>query len=256
MAYLNDYLKVIPEYDATQIRQALKASELNYAEATVSEQEFERLVHEVQTNKLILTEPLTLGEKLDASVLNNFYKHLGVDLARLFSEQASIEVASQNYHHIYEGTLEELAKEVDSLKQAIYQLERQSRLEKGVILREYSFEPTEAVSLEENLNDETAYLFVDRNGQALNQAERQRLYHNYSLGLHKNVEENVLRDKQGVTTATLEVLYETPGTLTNNNPRYTPDQALDSSTQSFWFNVCLKSNNQLDKVSISPKGWG
>lgn len=174
----------------------------------------------------------------------------------MFAEQTSVEVASENYHHIYKDVLEELTRATNNLRQAIEHLDRQSSGERGLILKEYSFEPENEKNMTEPYNMETSYLFVDRDGSPLNPAHVSRLYHNYSLTLSKKKEENAILDSNNITQGTLEVLYETPGTLINHNPTYSIDKAIDGSSDSFWFNVNLKQSNGQDKIDISPKGWG
>lgn len=256
MNYLTNYLTAIPGYDVTKVQQALSSNQLHFGLDSANRQEFERLVTQVTDDRKLLSEAPTLNDKLEAAPLNQFYSSVEVDLAHLFSEQAAIEMAATNYHYIYKDVLEELTRSANQLQQAVDQLDRQPLGERGMVLKEYSFEPEQEHRLSETYSDETAYLYVDRDGTPLTPPEVNRLYHHYSLTLSKRVDENALLNDEGLTTASLEILYQTPGTLTNHNPSYQPSKAIDHSSDTFWFNVALKASNGLDKIDISPKGWG
>lgn len=254
MDYLHDYLRAIPKADADAIRKALKDNELHFGLEEVSEPEFERLIKQIAETNVALTQLPELGERLEAAPLNEFYTNLSVDLNRLFAEQAAIETAAANYDHITQANLEELRRAVESLQESVQRLEKQARGERGLVLRSYRFQPERAKEMNEEYREETRYLFVDRDGTSLQPAEVNRLYHTYYLSLKKEDETDALRDANGHTTARLDVLYETPGTLSNTNPAYAPEKAIDGTTETFWFNVCLKANNGLDRVSIAPEG--
>lgn len=253
MDYLNDYLRAIPKADADAIRQSLKDNELHLGLDKVSEKEFERLILQIAEKNVALTELPQFGEQIESDSLNDFYVALGIDLNRLFSEQAAIETASVNYEHIYRSNLDEIRRAIESLETAISQLERQTKSGKGLVLRSYSFEPEKAKTQYEDYTEDTHYLFCDRDGSQLESAEINRLYHTYYLSLKQKESVDALHDSSGHTTATIKVLYETPGTLTNTNPEYDISKAIDGTSDTFWFNVCLKSNNGLDKISIGPE---
>lgn len=254
MAYLEDYLRTIPLSDASAIRQAILENEVHFGLADISEQEFERLIKQIAEQNEPLASMPTFTEKIEAAPFNQFYSTFSVDLNQLFREQASIETAGENYDHIYRANLEEIQRSVENLEQTVLRLEKQNRGEKGLVLRSYSFEPENAKQMSETHTSETAYLFSDRDGTLLEPAETNRLYHTYSLTLKKKEETNALQNPDGTTSARLEVLYETPGTVTNTNPEYAPHKAIDGTSESFWFNICLKSNNGLDKIDTLPKG--
>ena len=177
-----------------------------------------------------------------------------MDLSHLFPEQNSIERAGENYDTIYQGHLEELKKEIEALERRVEELKQQKRGEEGLILKTFSFEPDKQSLYVEDYTQETAHLFVDRDGESLASASIERLYHTYYLSLDKTVETNVLQNAEGITTAQLEVLYESPYTLDNNNENYRIEKAIDGDSNSFWFNVALKPNNARDSVSVGPKG--
>lgn len=256
MNYLDNYLSIIPEYDRLQIEKALKENEKHFGLESISDVAFKGLVKQLSESDDIITNTPNLSEKIESDELNSFYSSLAIDLKRLFNKQESIEVANENYYHIYQANLEEIARGVDSLSRHINQLKYTKNKEKGLVLKEYSFEKENETHFTENYNQDTSYLFIDRDGSQLEPAQINRFYHNYSLTLQKKEEVNALRNEENITTANVEILYETPGTLQNTNPAYAPNKAIDNSTETFWYNVCLKTNNSLDKISINPKGWG
>lgn len=256
MNYLDNYLNIIPEYDANEIRKALKENELNLGLETISEYEFENLISKLSEESAQMTSIPEFQDKIKSDELNRFYSSLSLDLKRLFSKQESIEMADENYHHIYQSTLEEISRAVETLRRHIETLKYRKNKEKGLVVKSYGFEPENEIEYKENYNQDTMHLFIDRDGTSLLPAESHRFYHNYSLTLAKKEEENILINDNNISTATVEVLYETPGTLTNSNPSYDISNTVDGTNETFWFNVVLKSNTDLDKVSISPKAWG
>lgn len=256
MNYLDNYLKIIPEYDANEIRKALKENEKHFGLENISQYEFENLVKQLSVLDAKVTEVPLFQEKIESDTLNTFYSSTAIDLKRLFAKQESIEVANENYYHIYQSTLDEISRAVNVFRRHIEQLKYRKDKEKGLVIKEYSFEKENELRYTESYTEDTAYLFIDRDGSQLDPAETNRFYHNYSLTLQKEEEVNVLLDKTRLSTAKIEILYQTPGTLTNTNALYGPDRMSDGSSDTFWFNVCLKSNNDLDKVNNSPKGWG
>ena len=253
MSYLKDYLKVIPKVDANRIRENIADNKEVFEVRNLSEKEYERLVFQLAEESIIQTEPSELEQTITADSFNQFYSNVTFDLSRLFPEQNHIELAGENYDRIYQGHLEELKKEIDALSRNIERLEQQQRGESGLIIRSYGFEPEEREANAEHLNSETAYLFTDRDGSALNQTTNERLFHTYFLSLGKRTETNLIENHKGISTAKLEVVYESPYTLINQNENYQIEKAIDGDSSTFWFNVALKPDNGLDSVSISPR---
>jgi len=254
MSYLNDYLRVIPQADASRVRETIAKNKAVFEVNNLSEKEFERLIIQLAEEEGLVTKLVDVGTKITADPLNTFYSHVLMDLSHLFPEQNSIERAGENYDTIYQGHLEELKKEIEALERRVEELKQQKRGEEGLILKTFSFEPDKQSLYVEDYTQEAAHLFVDRDGESLAPASIERLYHTYYLSLDKTVETNVLQNAEGITTAQLEVLYESPYTLDNNNENYRIEKAIDGDSNSFWFNVALKPNNARDSVSVGPKG--
>lgn len=219
----------------------------------ISEKQYEALLNQLAEESHIFTEPVALSQEITADDFNLFYSNVLLDLARLFPEQNSIEQAAINYDQIHQGHLEELRKEVDGLKRNIEKMKAQQRGESGLLLHSFSFEPEERDEHSELYSEETAYLFTDRDGSPLEPAQSERLFHTYYLSLSKQSEESLLESENGRTTARLEVVYESPYTLVNQNENYHISKAIDGNPNTFWFNVALKPNNEPDSVSISPR---
>lgn len=256
MNYLDDYLKIIPEYDANAIRKALKENEKNLNIENISEYEFEKLVNQLaEKDGKAMSVPF-IGDKIESETFNQVYSAIDIDLKRLFSKQESIEVANENYHHIYKATLDEITRAVETLRQHVDVLKYKNNKEAGLVIKQHSFNPENAIHFDETYNEDTKHLFVDRDGSQLKPAEVNRFYHNYSLTLKKKETVDILKNTNGISTAKVEILYQTPGTIENKNPNYNLQHIVDGSSETYWFNVCLKGNNELDKTNINPKGWG
>lgn len=254
MSYLNDYLKVIPTADASKIRTTLNKSQEYFEISRLSDQAFEELLEKLVVSEEPLTKLVDPGTKITADPLNRFYGNVLLDLTHLFSEQNAIERAGENYDIIYQSQLDELKKEIEALERKIALLEETRKGESGLVLKSFSFEPEKAELFVEPKTVETAYLFADRDGRTLESAIIDRHYHTYFLSLAKNKEIDLLKNEKGLTTASMEVLYESPYTLKNNNEQYGIEKAIDGDNGTFWFNVALKPNNALDSITISQKG--
>lgn len=254
MSYLNDYLKVIPKADADKIRETIAKSQEYFEVNNLSEKEFELLITQLAESETPITKVTDIGIKITADPLNAFYSHALMDLSHLFPEQNTIELAGENYDTLYQGHLEEMKKEIEALERRVGELEEMRKGEDGLVLKSYSFEPDRQSEFMEQWTEETAYLFVDRDSSPLTGASIDRLYHTYFLSLGKTEEVDVLKNEKQLTTAQLEVLYESPYTLANQNENYVISKAIDGDENTFWFNVALKPNNQRDSVTISQKG--
>ena len=253
MSYLNDYLKVIPAVDALRIQENIADNQEVLSIQNINEKEYEALLKQLSEESTLFTELVPLGKEIKADDFNLFYSNVLLDLARLFPEQNSIEQAAINYDQIHQGYLEELRKEADGLKRQIEKMKAQQKGESGLLLHSFSFEPEEKEAHVERHSEETAYLYTDRNGLPLEPAQSERLFHTYYLSLSKQSEQSLLESEDGRTTARLEVIYESPYTLTNQNQNYTIEKAIDGNPNTFWFNVALKPKNDPDSVSISPR---
>lgn len=254
MSYLNDYLKVIPKADASKIRDNIAKNKAVFEVNAFSEAEFERLILQLAEQEQQVTTLVDIGTKVTADPLNDFYSHVVMDLSHLIPEQNAIEQAGENYDKIYQGHLEELKKEIEALERRVVELKELKKGEDGLILRSFSFEPDKQGESLETYTEDTAYLFADRDGTVLAPAQIERFYHTYYLALAKNNETNVLQTTAGISSAQLEILYESPNTLDNTNENYGIEKAIDGDSNTFWFNVALKPNNAQDTVFVSPKG--
>lgn len=254
MSYLNDYLKVIPKADAERIRENILSNREIFEIQNLSEDEFSYLIHQLAESEITKTKTTDLGTKIIADPLNEFYSNVAIDLNHLFPEQNSIEEATEHYDEIYRAHLEDISRGIEALSQRMQELEQKTKNENNLVIRSFGFEPEKQGQLMETKNSENNYLFIDRDGSELNLAIIERNYHTYYLSLEKETDIDALRNEKGITTATLEVLYQSPGTLSNNSNMYQPNKALDQNNSTFWFNTALKENNQKDSISISPKG--
>lgn len=252
MSYLNDYLKVIPKADADIIRQNIAENTELFEIKNLTEQEFEGLVDDLINSEDILTEIIELSQTITADDLNDFYSNVGLDLHKLFPEQNNIEKLGENYDRIYQGHLEELNNEVEKLRTSINRLEQKEKMQENTITKGYSFEPDRREEVSEIYTEETAYLYRDRDGQEKAPAKQEKLFHTYHLVLSKTEEVNLLVNDNGLTTASLNIVYESPNTLENTNKEYSVDKAIDGDEGTFWFNVSQKPDNSLDYVNIMP----
>ena len=252
MNYLNDYLKVIPKADSDIIMANIHENSELFEYSGLMEDDYEILINQLIQSEDIVTEIIELNEIITAEDFNSFYSNVALDLHRIFPEQNNIEKLGESYDRIYQGSLDELSYEIEKLRESINLLSAKESLQKDTITESYSFEPDKKEQVSEILNEDTKYLFVDRDGKAIAPAEQEKLFHTYHLTLSKNESINVLVNDSGITTAKIDILYESPYVLSNTNKEYSTEKILDGDTSTFWFNVAKKPDNSLDYVNIMP----
>lgn len=252
MSYLNNYLRVIPKADANIIRENMANNKELFEIKNISEQEYELLIDHLIENEGITSEPLELSHLITAEQLNDFYSNVAMDLHKLFPEQNNIEKLGANYQRIYEGHLEELSNEIEKIRYSVDRLSNKEQIQENVKVISYSFEPDLKSENSENYTEDTAYLFTDRDGSEVSQASQEKLFHTYHLTLKKTESIDLLVNDSGITTAKLEVVYESPHTIPNENPEYHISKAIDGDASTFWFNVAQRPDNSIDTVNIMP----
>lgn len=253
MSYLNDYLKVIPKADADIIRENIAENTEIFEIKQLTEENYEALIDDLINSEDVLTNIIELNDTITADDLNDFYSNVALDLHKLFPEQNNIERLGENYDRIYQGHLDELSHEIEKLRDSINRLNNKEMLQENVLTKSYSFEPDRKEEFAEIYTENTAYLFTDRDGRELSPANQEKLFHTYHLTLNKDNEVNILLNDKGISTAKLEVVYESPYVLENTNPEYSIEKAIDGDEGTFWFNVAQKPDNSLDYVSIYPQ---
>ena len=252
MNYLNDYLRVIPKADADIILKNISENTELFEVSQLTEESYEELINDLINSESNITNVVELDEVITADAFNQFYSNVAIDLHRLFPEQNNIEKLGENYDRIYRGHLEELSYEIEKLRESINKLSSKESLQEDTITESYSFEPDRREIVSESLNEGTKYLFVDRDGSQLESAEQEKLFHTYHLTLAKDKVVDLLVNDKGLTTASIQIIYESPHVIENENPEYAVDKIIDGDSGTFWFNVAKKPDNSLDYVSIYP----
>lgn len=252
MNYLDNYLKVIPKADANKIKESINENKEIFEVKKISEQEYELLINHIIENNEIVTDLIELDNIIKAEELNEFYSNVAIDLHKLFPNQNNIELLGQNYKRIYEGHLEELANEIEKIKVNIDRLSQKRHIQENVKEVYYSFEPDLKNENAEEYNENTSYLYKDRNGKLIKPAVQEKLFHTYHLSLNKTKEIDLLVNEKGISTAKIEVVYESPHTIKNKNPEYSVEKILDGDKDTFWLSTAHKPDNNIDTVNIMP----
>lgn len=252
MSYLNNYLKIIPKADADIIRQNIAENTELFEIKNLSEQDYEALIDYLINSEGSITKPIAVSDTITAEELNKFYSNVAMDLHKIFPEQNNIERLGTNYERIYEGHLEELSNEIEKIRYSVDRLSNKEALEENLVIRSYSFEPDLRSENSESYTEDTAYLYTDRDGSAAAPARQEKLFHTYHLTLDKTEEVDLLVNENGITTAKLEVVYQSPYVVSSDNPEYDIMKAMDGDSATFWRSVARKPDNSLDTVNILP----
>lgn len=252
MSYLNKYLKIIPKADADIIRRNIAENKELFEIKNLSEENYKELVNNLIEKDELFTKEISLESKITAKDLNDFYSNVSFDLHKIFPTQNNIERLGENYERIYEGHLEELANEIEKIKYSVDRLSSQEEKLEDTKRIEYSFEPDLKSEYSETYSEDTSFLYIDRDGQEKPPANQEKLFHTYQLTLAKTKDINLLLNDSGITTAKIEVVYQSPNTIANTNPQYDISKAIDGDPSTFWINKAKKPNNSIDFINILP----
>lgn len=252
MNYLQDYLRVVPKVEKERVEALLRANKAVYEVNNLTEREFQELVNFLAEKQEPITRPIELQERVEADDFNRFFSNVAIDLMHLFEEQNLLEGAAANYDRIFSGVLDDIRKEVGALRQREQELYLENKGEDGLFVRTYSFEAENKTKNAEVFNEETKYLFQDRDGTILEEVTYERSYHQHYISLGKEEELNVLVNNKNQTTAKIKVSYENTGTVKLNNEQYKIDKAIDGSDDSYYMHVVLSTTPAVHKIPKHP----
>lgn len=254
MAYLEDYLRVLPKADTKEIETLLARYLEENKSTTLEEEAFEQALLYLIKGEDQQTKKETLSKTLESAEFNAFYQNVAKDLAQLFLEQRLFEGVSANYARIFDGNLDEIRNHLLKLKQKINELELNEKGQEGVVFISYSFEPNLASKyLEQNTNDGSMNFFLDRDGKPLMPIGVSRRYHHSFASLSQTKSVDLLKDDKGQTNGKLRLLSYSPYALSFAEEESLVDKAIDGNDQTFWYSVALKPNNSLEEVTINPE---
>lgn len=234
--YLKGYLQVLPDYQRRRIEDVLKENQDLYDINSVTEEAFKEIINQLAEDHKPLTNFMPQLDRLDDKLHNTFFSNAYVDLNLLFLESLLIESATTNYERIFDGIIADLNNEIKTLRQQVESLRLVSEGEDGLIVEKRSFESTT------EMEDRKSYasLFVDRDGTPIQNAVFERKHDQYFIALSKTKETDILRNEQGVPTATISIADRRGNPIKVNNPeRYKLENAIDSSTETYWAEVVL-----------------
>lgn len=235
--YLTGYLEVIPESQRRKIQDIIQENQELFNISSLSEKEFGQLIAQLTEQHRQLTVFAPQMDKLDPNLYNSFYSNLHVDLNLMFAEAQLIESATVNYDRIFDGIIADLEKEVQTLRNRVNSLKLTSEGEDGLIVKQYSFDDKSQMETDRN---KYSHLFKDRDGSDIPDIVMEGNKGENFIVLGKTDEVDCLHNEVGTTTATIAITDRrgAPIMLANNS-KYVLDNAIDSSTDSYWGEVIL-----------------
>lgn len=233
MDYLQNYLKVLPDYDRSEVERLIQENTDLFEVKVLSTEEFEALIQQLASTKEKVSKLKPTGDKLDAEHFNELHSNVSLDLSRLYDSHLTIEKVIANYDRILRGTLDDIQREVDSLATRVEELSLKAAGEDGLVVKTYGFEESSKSANVETNDSEYAHLFMDRDGVTkLPKASLNRSYHQHYLSLPLTSKEDALHGKNGATTATISVLYQPPNAKGDSLHPLT--HAIDDSSSTYW----------------------
>lgn len=252
MAYLEDYLRVIPRVERERIETLLKGQRELYEIKNLTEEQFAALVEYLAVEQQPVTTSVELTDVVDADAINLFMADVAIDLLHLFEEQNLLEGAAMNYDRIFSGVLDDIRKEVSALRRREEELWLENQGEDGLIVKSYGFDVAEKGRHAETQSEGKGYLFEDRDGRVLPEVEYERSYHQHYIGLGKKESVDRLVNEKGQVTAKVSVAYENTGSVDMSDVGYGVERILDKSDDTYYMHVVLDTQEATHKVPKHP----
>lgn len=235
--YLKGYLEVLPAYQRAKIQDIIRDNTELYQFTDISEEEFKEMMDRLAKDHQQLTRVIPQEDKVDPDLYNAYYSNVHVDLNLMFMENHLIESALANYGRIFDGIISDLNKEVGTLREKVNSLRLVNEGEDGLIVKSYSFDTKE--QMETDIS-KYSHLFTDRDGSEIPVSVIERNHDQYYITLSKTQEIDLVRDKEGRATASIEIV-DRRGTpvKTTSESKYSLDKAIDGSEETYWAEVVL-----------------
>jgi hypothetical protein len=235
MTIIQDYLLSLPEYDKQGIKRVIEENVDNYKIATLSDEDFQYILNQLQTIGLPLARFEKGEAKSDPQAFNEFFSNAGIDLEKMYHYHIETEKVIANYDRILKGVLGSLESEVSRLQERIEELNLTIEREDGLVIRSYGFEDERRNDYMENDRQTYAHLFTDRDGSPLKDNTLVRQFHQYYLSLPHDRKIDAMRDQFGNTTAKIKTLFHYANA--QNSPDHPLEHAIDDSNETYWSEV-------------------
>ncbi|UOE58055.1 hypothetical protein [Cytobacillus oceanisediminis] len=232
MEYLQNYLSVLPQYDRREVEQLIQENLDLFEVKVITKEEFEALIQQLANRKEKVTKLEAAGEKVDAEHFNRMHSDVSLDLKRLYNSHLVVEKVVANYNRILKGTLDDVQREVDSLKTRVEELNLKAKGENGLIVKTYGFEEKDKNLHMETDREQYAHLFLDRDGKSLKSATLNRNFHQHYLSLPSKETYSALQNTNGTVTAKIEVEYQAANVIEDLN--HPLNHAIDDSKETYW----------------------
>jgi hypothetical protein len=232
--YLQGFLTIFPEYERKQVEKFLTDNKDVYEIQAVNEEQFEELLTMIQKELKKITALTKQGDTMDAQAFNQFFSAVDVDLKRLYTQHLRTETVVANYDRILKGLLEDMYREVQSLRKRVEELDMKAKGEQGLIVIGYGFEEEKRSEIMETDRGNYSNLFRDRDpmGTELPDVGLVRDYHQHYLMLPVTNKVDCTKDEGGRVTAKINII-ERVG-LPVVNPIYPIGQAIDTAEETYW----------------------
>lgn len=227
--YLSALRAILPASERERLEKLLAVGPAE--EAGLTDEQIVQILETIQKGELSFKLRLQ-GEQTDSISFNACLREILADLSLLYQQSQQAGQALASHGALQAGLAEQLEK-------GIARIER--RIEDISVLadNQYSHVVTEAfldTSMAELMREGNEVLFTDARG---NPVEKLARIHGQELTLAISSQHDLLRDQNGETTATVEVLQQSGLAYRDVNPLYGPEAALDGSPDTFWSEAIL-----------------
>lgn len=234
--YLDNFLQLIPPSQKAQLLDTLQM-ERKIADYSPDILEvFKRLDYSKVTR--YQEQP----EILDSQVYNDLTAGVYTDLNILFNQANVIDMVNYNSHISQKSDLAQLQDELNRIQSKIHTLREQTEATDDAVIKIEDFHNKTRL---EPYNEETAYLYVDRNGDQATDEELVNI--STEQGICK------LPSTIGASDVLLDGNAKRIATETNTNPNlgYPIEHINDGSLDTFWAEFILSKNQRLSS-NIMP----
>ncbi len=224
--YIQGYLSSIPQSEKDNILNFIKAHISTKFNIPASEANLylERLLSQSQ-----ITDNLDLPKKEDSPLqsYNNLYSKIDIDLNYLFKVINSFYSVVESYKLLSESYIESVQVDLDKISSSIDNFKEKIISNEDIIITE-SFTNN---SVAEQINEQNAYLFLDRDGSSTYTTLNRNNHKGSHISLSYIKTDDLLHDEYGKAKAIINILDFKGMPVESNN---SINKAVDNNIDSYW----------------------
>lgn len=242
--YLDNYLKILPSYEADNLKRFIESEMIKIA--YIGESEFQSIIEKLANFSDMVTEftaQVPNVDKVSREQFNTYFFSVYTDLLRLYRESDLLENAILNYDYFHQAELDALQKEINALAKHIDEIELRSKVKEKMLayIDDFSSDKTTEI--------ENTHMYKDRNGQPRPKAEITRHNNTNRLIITTIERKSLLFDEAKKLTAIISADNEYKRGVPLPKDNHLIEEAIDNELTTYWAET-VHSKEEIN-VSIS-----